>query len=188
MKKDRQMNKQLATLAILIFTAFQMNAQTYLAKNVHVRIFSSSPIENIEAETTTASCAFNAKSAKMIFKVPIRAFRFEKALMQEHFNENYMESEKYPTAQFDGQILDIPNMYNNGTYNVKVRGNLTVHGVTIVRDINVKLVVKDGDVKGTAVFKVKCKDHKIVIPKVVVKNIAEEIEISVLAEFKMIKY
>jgi polyisoprenoid-binding protein YceI len=167
---------------------YTMNAQTYLAKNVSVRIFSAATIENIEANTTIASCAFNAKSNKIIMKVPIKAFKFEKALMQEHFNENYLESEKYPTAQFEGVMLDMPNMYNSGDYTIRLKGRLTLHGVTIEREVSAKLNVKDGDVKGTAVFKIKCKDYKIPIPKVVAKNIAEEIEISVVAEFKMIKY
>jgi hypothetical protein len=173
---------------IFLSIAFTSNAQTYLAKNVSVRFFSAAPIENIEANTTVASCAFNAKSNKIIMKVPIKAFRFEKALMQEHFNENYLESEKYPIGQFEGMMLDLPNMYNNGEYNIRLKGKLSLHGVTNEKEVNAKIYIKDGDVKALVVFKIKCKEYKIAIPKIVARNVSDEIEISVTAEFKMIRY
>jgi YceI-like domain len=174
-------------LCVMILFAFQQfNAQIFMAKNVNVRIFSASPIENIEAKSNLSSCAFSLKNGKMIMKVPIKSFKFDKALMQEHFNENYMESEKYPMAVYEGVLQDLPDLTKNGEYNVKVKGKLTLHGVTLDREYTTHLSVKNGDIKGTLVFKVKCKDHNIVIPKVVAKNIAEEIEISVSAEFKSV--
>lgn len=154
-----------------------------MAKNVNVRIFSVSPIENIEAKSTNSSCAFSVKTGKIIMKVPIKSFKFEKALMQEHFNENYMESEKYPMAQFEGVIQDIPDMTKNAEYSIKIKGKLTMHGVTNEKEITANLIIKNGEIKGTTVFKVKCKDYKIEIPKIVFKNIAEEIEVTVNAEF-----
>lgn len=178
------MKKILFFLLSLITFTFQ--AQIFVAKNINVRIFSASPFENIEAKSNNSSCAFNLKNGKLVMKVPIKSFQFEKSLMQEHFNENYMESDKYPMASFEGVIQDMPDLTKNGEYIIKIKGKLNIHGVIADREITTSLVVKNGDIKGVSVFKVKCVNHKIEIPKIVIKNIAEEIEISIIAEFKSV--
>lgn len=174
-------------LGILLGVFFNLNAQVYLAKNVNVRLFSAAPLENIEAKSTLSSCAFNAKNNRIVMKVPIKSFKFDRALMEEHFNENYLESDKYPVAEFNGSIEDVPDFTKDGTYSMKIKGKLTIHGVTNDREYVSNIVVKNGDISGTVVFKVKCEDYKIDIPKIVIKNIAEEIEISVNADFKLMK-
>src|SRR5690606_29851446 len=103
----------------------------YLTRSGKVTFFSSTPLEAIEAFNNEAASVMDAKTGDIVFQVPIRSFKFENALMQEHFNENYLESSKYPKAEFKGKITDINkvNFSKDGTYNVTSKGNLTIHGV-----------------------------------------------------------
>jgi len=119
----------------------------------------------------------------------MKSFEFEKALMQEHFNENYVESDKYPKATFKGKVLNIADFdfKSNNTYDVIVEGDLTMHDITKKISERGTLTVKDNGIEGKAVFIIKLEDYKIKIPKTVVDNIAEELEVTVnvlLEEFK----
>lgn len=158
-------------------------SQTWIAKNVNIRFFSSTPVENIDATTKTAVALINTTTGTLTFKAVIKSFEFPDKLMQEHFNENYMESDKIPGASFEGTIENKPDLTKDGTYNVNVKGKLTVHGVTKDRTIQATITVKGGKMTATSKFKVKCVDHNIEIPKVVMTKIAEEIEVTVNAEF-----
>lgn len=161
--------------------------QVWMSKNVTVNIFSETPLENIEAKTETAVAAFNEKTAKILVKIQIKSFVFPRKLMQEHFNENYLESDKYPIADFEGIIKNLPDFNANGTNQVSIKGTLTIHGVKREVELPATIIVSNNGVIGKSSFKVKCADYNIEIPKLVVKNIAEEIEIAILAEFKPIK-
>lgn len=177
------MNRIIGIISLMLFTTNISYSQIWVAKNAYVRFFSKTPIEDIEGITKTGSSALNAKTGKIIFKVSMTSFKFEKALMQEHFNENYMESDKFPTGDFDGQILDLPDLSKNGEYSVKIKGSFTIHGVKKEREIPATLVVSDGKMSGKASFKVKCVDHNIEIPKLVVKNIAEDLDVTIQVEY-----
>lgn len=163
--------------------ALEVNAQVWFAKNAKIRFFSTTPLEDIEAVNDYAAGAINAKTGKVFFKAMMKSFKFEKPLMQEHFNENYVESHKYPSAEFDGMIQDLPDLSVDGTYFVVVRGNMTMHGASVVRDIKVTLVVKDNNIEAKSFFKVPCHDHNIQIPKVSRKNISDDIEVTLTANF-----
>ncbi len=145
-------------------------------------IFSSrATLENIEAHNKTVTCVIDSKTGNMQFSVLMKAFEFEKALMQEHFNENYIESHKYPKAEFKGQIInnsDI-NYSKDGTYKANVKGKLTIHGET--RDVETTgiLVVKNGKVDADAEFNIELADYKVEIPKVVKDNISKTVRIIV---------
>ena len=177
------MKKKLGIIICVVCLSAIANSQIWIAKNGYVRFFSKTPIEDIEGITKTGSSALNAKTGKIIFKVTMTSFKFEKALMQEHFNENYMESDKFPTGDFDGQILELPDLSKNGEYSVKIKGSFTIHGVKKEREIPATLAVSDGKISGKANFKVKCVDHNIEIPKLVVKNIAEDLDVTIQVDF-----
>lgn len=178
-----EMKKSL--VVIILFLAAHSNgaSQVFISKTAYVRFFSKTPLEDIEGITKSGAAALNIKSGKVLFRVTMTSFKFEKALMQEHFNENYMESDKFPTGDFDGQIIDLPDLSKDGEYSVKVKGNFTIHGVKKEREFIVSLKVAGGKILGKTQFKVKCVDHNIEIPKLVVKNIAEDLEVGVEAEF-----
>lgn len=175
------MKKITGLFIILSFTILTVNAQKYITKNGHIKFYSDTPVETIEAHNRQVNSALDVNSGDFVFKVLMRGFEFEKALMQEHFNENYIESHKYPNATFVGKItnLDKMDLTKEGTYNANVQGNLTIHGVTNEINETGTLEVKDGVIHGDAVFTVLVDDYDIKIPKAVIENIAEEIEITV---------
>jgi polyisoprenoid-binding protein YceI len=175
------MKTMLISFLALLLSANVLYAQKYMTKNGHIRFFSSTPIEDIEAHNRQVNAALDASTGDFVFKVLIKSFEFEKALMQEHFNENYMESHKFPNATFQGKITNLSDMNftKDGTYNANIEGKLTIHGVT--KDIAEKgtFTVKDGAVQGFSKFNVKVADYDIKIPGAVVNNIAESIEVTV---------
>lgn len=164
-----------------LFIAFSSFGQKYVTKNGHIKFFSAAAAENIEANNNQVNCALDASNGNLVFKVLIKSFEFEKALMEEHFNENYLESDKYPNSTFSGSIKNLAEIKldQNGEYKAVVKGNLSIHGITKEVEQEGKLITKDGKVSLVAVFKVKLEDYKVKIPKTVAENIAEEIEITV---------
>lgn len=156
-------------------------AQRYIARTGHIRFFSYSPIEDIEAHNREVSSIIDLSSGELVFSLPVKAFQFEKALMQEHFNEKYMESDKFPKAQFKGKITDISSLdlKRKGPHNAQVTGNLTVHGVTKPVTTSATLSLVGKDLSALATFIVKPADHDIEIPWIVRNNIAKEMEVTV---------
>jgi len=173
--------KKLTLAALALFLMNSADAQRYMTRTGRITFFSSTPIENIEAINNEASSVLNAATGELVFQVPIRSFKFEKALMQEHFNENYMESDKFPKAEFHGKVADISsvNFRKDGVYPAQVTGKLTIHGVT--RDVATAgtLTIKGNSAVAAAKFKVRPADYDIKIPSVVAGKIAEEIEVTV---------
>lgn len=177
--------KTLLISLLLCIISSSIKAQTiYTSQNVVSEFFSSAPIEDIKAESKTGVSALDIASKSVYFKVPIRSFEFEKGLMQEHFNENYMESDKYPYAEFKGVIKDNIDLSKSGTYMVTVQGNLTIHNVTKNYTVKAELNVQEGEISARSTFPVKLVDHKIKIPRLVIKNIAEVIQVTISAKYK----
>lgn len=172
---------------------FQVSAQadkyanTYACTKGKVHFFSSSPLEDIEATTNTAVAVLNTQTKKVYAKIQQNSFVFKDKLMQEHFNENYMESDKFPSAVLDMVITDEIDFTKDGTYDITLTGNLEMHGVKQQREIKGKLTIANGaPAKATAAFEVKLVDHGIKIPKAVMMNIAEVIKVDV--DFAFSKY
>jgi polyisoprenoid-binding protein YceI len=119
--------------------------------------------------------------------VTIKGFEFDKKLMEEHFNEKYMESDKYPYATFSGKVNETIDYTKNGTYKVTLTGKLDMHGVVKDRTIEGTVTIKDGEISFESKFIVALKDHNIEIPSIVAQNIAETVEVTIkttLIEFK----
>ncbi len=167
-------------IILLVFSAQFCSAQKYICKNGFISFFSETPVENIEAKSNEATSAFDATTSDLVVIIPIKSFKFEKSLMQEHFNENYMESEKYPKAFLKGKIISTSpiDFKKDGVYKVSAQGKLTIHNVT--RDINIPgtLTVKNGVISLDSKFIVRCADYGIKIPKIVMVKVAEEIQVS----------
>lgn len=175
------MKKTALLMVMLLLVSFLTNAQKYMTKVGTIKFFSNTPMEKIDAVNRQVNSALDISSGNFVFKVLIRGFEFEKALMQEHFNENYMESEKFPNSTFTGKINNIKtvNIGKDGIYKVEVEGDLTMHGVTKNIKVNGSLDIKSNTILGKATFQVKPKDYNITIPKAVIKNISETIQIDV---------
>ena len=106
-------------------------------------------------------------------------FHFEKALMEEHFNENYIESDKYPTAIFQGSFSSENDLSVDGDYTIMAEGEITLHGVTKPLLAEVAIQTSEGKIEAKSNFKIKTADHEIKIPRIVIKNIAEIIDVNV---------
>jgi hypothetical protein len=159
--------------------------EKWQTRKAYVRFFSTTPIEDIEATNNQVSSVLDPLKGEFAFQVPIKAFVFEKALMQEHFNENYLESGKFPNATFTGKIVDFDPSKLTGSGEVKLvlRGKLNIHGQEREMDIPVVLKPKAGKGILEANFKIKPEDFGIEIPSAVRNKIAKDIEVSVKADY-----
>lgn len=176
--------KNTCLFILFILLGCSVNAQQILVcNNAKVSFFSSTIMENIEGKSAVGGSVIDTKSGNIIFKVKNTSFQFKKKLMQEHFNENYMESEKYPVSEFKGTIKGPVNMDVDGTYKVGIEGNLNIHGISKAYKTQADLVVSKGTLNANAVFKVKIADHGIEIPTLVFKNIAEYVEVRIQATY-----
>jgi hypothetical protein len=175
------------TLILLAWFINQAGQDSYVCKNANISLYSKAPLEDIDATSAKGTSVFNAANGTLAFSVPIRSFQFQKSLMQEHFNESYMESDKYPNASFSGKISEKIDVAKNGTYPVNVTGTLEVHGVKQNRTIPGTITINNGAVSMKSEFMVMCKDHQIEIPKLVFQKIAESIRVQVAANYVVYK-
>lgn len=171
---------------LFIFLLFSQSvlAQQFLTKTGQASFFSSAPLEDIEAINNKLGGVVDLSSGKYAFKIAIQDFVFPNSLMQEHFNESYLESEKYPYAIFQGEIENFSSIDLQTKSKVICIGVFTIHGVSNDVLIESDLQMIDGVVSIESVFDVSLKDYKIKIPKIVLYNIAEEIKVSVKASLK----
>jgi polyisoprenoid-binding protein YceI len=179
------MRKILLVSALLMLVS-GLQAQKYFTRSGQISFFSSTSMEDIEAHNKTVTAIFDSQSGAIQFSVTMKSFQFEKALMQEHFNENYVESAKFPKSTFKGVIVDASNLdfSKNGTFTAKITGKLTIHGVTNEVTTSATFTVKNGVITGEAKINVNPEDYGIEIPGVVREKIAKELEVSMKMDFK----
>jgi hypothetical protein len=180
------MKKVLITGLFLSTAASPVFAQKYMTRTGKIFFTATaahSP-EKIEGVNNEVANILDSKSGDIVFQVLVKSFKFERELMKEHFNENYMESDKFPKSEFKGTVTNIAevNFAKDGTYNVKVTGKLSIHGVT--NDITVPgtITVKGSSVTAKAKFPVALKDYKIDIPSLVADKIDKIASISLESE------
>jgi polyisoprenoid-binding protein YceI len=149
----------------------------YLTKNGTINFFSKMPMEDITADNNQVLSIIDASSGKMAISILMKSFMFKKALMQEHFNENYVESDKYPKANFKGSILNF-DAINETVSKAMVKGVLTIHGVSKEITIQANFIKTDEAILVEGDFIVEVDDFNIEIPAVVAKNIAKKIKVS----------
>ena len=174
--------KRLTTLILFIIIALgSAQAQKYITKTGHIHFFASTLMEDIDAHNRQVNSALDQQTGDFVFKVLMKSFQFERALMQEHFNENYVESDKFPNASFIGKVLNIKdiNFAKNGVYNASVEGDLTIKGVTKKVTEKGTFEVKDGKVIGKSTFNILLADFDIKIPNAVADKIAKSFKIDV---------
>lgn len=164
----------------LVIAASGVFAQDkFFTKTGKISFYSKATLENIEAHNRSVTCVLDSKTGNIQFSALVKGFEFEKALMQQHFNENYLESTKYPRAEFKGQVVnnaDI-NYAQDGTYNAKVKGKLTIHGETKDVETDGTITVKGGKLQADADFNVQLQDYKIKNDKL--NNISNTIRVAV---------
>jgi hypothetical protein len=164
------------------------NAQDkYLTRNakVHFDATTSTSPEKIEGVNNQGISIFVAQSGQYEFSIQMQSFEFEKALMKDHFNENYVETSKFPKAVFKGTIQDVAkvNFAKDGKYPVKVKGNMTLHGETKEVTADGTLTISGGKVTASSTFKLLLSDYKVEIPKLVGDKVAKQATITVDATY-----
>jgi hypothetical protein len=177
--------KYILMILYCLFVTLPVTAQNiYTSKNAALSFFSSTVMEDIEGKSNTASSVLDLKSGNIIFRVANTSFQFKKKLMQEHFNENYIESDKYQFSVFKGKLVQVPDLSKDGNYNLSAEGSLDLHGVIKSYQTKVELIVNKGIISAKSVFKVRIADHQIKVPSMVFKNIAEYVEVRVSAVYQ----
>lgn len=179
--------KKIILLAFVIATANIASAQIYISKSCEISFFSSSPLENIEAINKNTKPIINTATGDVQMKIAITGFVFEKPLMQEHFNENYLESDKFPSAIFKGKINEKIDYTKDGEHKVTITGTFEIHGVKKERTIDGVVKIKGQEITISSKFNIHIADYNIKVPSLYVKNIAEDVEVkisSVLEPYK----
>lgn len=173
--------KSLLIALAFIAAANAAIAAKIISKSGHIWFYSYTPIEVIEAHNRQGVSILDTETGDIQISILIKSFEFKVALMQEHFNENYLESDKFPKASFKGKVdqLDKINLKTDGSYTSSVTGDLTVHGVTKNLTVPGTFEVKDGKITAKAKFTISPKEFGIVIPSLVENKIAKDIEITV---------
>jgi hypothetical protein len=177
--------KPLLLILSLVLTTEISYCQKYRSEKGQINFFSDGVIEDISAENTAVGSLFNSSTGELVFIVPIKDFKFQKSLMREHFNEKYMETDKYPKSSFQGKLTGY-NISASGEQKVKAVGKLTVHGVTKDIDVPGILEIVGDHVSMKSKFKIKLKDFSIKIPTIVWQNIAEEVEVKIDFTYKQL--
>lgn len=174
-------------IIIIVFTLsslFSYSQDRYFTKTGHIDFYSHAPLEDIRSNNDQVAAFLYTNTGEISFGVLINSFEFEKALMQRHFNENYMESDKYPKAVFKGQIQewDKVDMTKKGKVEVVVKGQLVIRNIRKEVEAKATLDITDKKIIAASSFIAKPSDFDITIPQAVINNIAKEIEVNIRVE------
>jgi len=172
------MKKYICLISVLAFF-LSARSQTYMTKNGFIGFYSKTSLEDIKAENNQVYAIVDAGKKNLAFTLLLKGFIFPKELMQEHFNENYVESDKYPKASFSGGYTGDLNAEKDGVYQVLVKGNMNLHNVTRPVEIPATIEISQGKLSGHASFKMKPEDYDISIPSLVRDKIAREMNVEV---------
>ena len=170
-----------SSFLILVFFLGVLNsqAQVFMTNTAKVQFFSETPVENISAVNSSVASLINSKTDSVFFKMKNTSFVFKNALMQDHFNENYMESQQYPFSTFKGKLNEAIDFSKDGVYPVSVSGKMAIHGVERPVTATGQITVKDNKVTLASEILVRTADYKIEVPKLVFQKIAQEIKINI---------
>jgi polyisoprenoid-binding protein YceI len=177
------------TIILVIASVWAMQtvtAQKYFTKNSSVYFKTKGGLETIEATNKAGNIIIDSKTGQVAFSVLIKGFTFKQKLMQEHFNENYMDSEKLPKSEFKGTISNNADVKytTDGTYKANVSGKLTLHGVTKDVKTTASITVKSGVINVTCSFAIAIDDYKVAIPDKVSKDVTITITTGKLSTLK----
>jgi len=177
--------KRLVFILILSFLFFSANSQKYMTKSGYIGFYSHTPMEDVKADNNQVASILDISTGEIVFQSLIKSFHFEKALMEVHFNENYMDSEKFPKSIFKGKITNLSSVdfKKSGIYEVTVEGELTIHDVTNTVSTKGTIEVTSGGINANSKFNIVPEDYKISIPGVVREKIAKNLEVTVSIKY-----
>ncbi|UTA66829.1 YceI family protein [Emticicia sp. 21SJ11W-3] len=171
------MKTLITILAGMLISAGSYAQNQWICSKGETSFFSETPLENIAAVNKNVVSIIDFSTGQVAVKMNVAAFKFKNHLMEEHFNENYMETEKYPVATFSGKMQGNADPAKNGTYDITATGQLTMHGVSRERTLKGRLIINGNVITLLADFDVALKDHKIDVPTLVIAKIAENIAV-----------
>jgi len=179
-----RLNKKTTVIVLLLmgltFSSYKITGILYQTKTGEVSFSSDAPLEMIKASSSKLAGILSSGNKAFAFVVPMTSFNgFGKPLQKEHFNENYIESDKYPNAKFEGKIIEDIDFSKDGVYKVRAKGKFSIHGVEEPKTIKCDLTIKGKEIKIKSKFNVMLEDHGIQIPSVVNQKIAEEIIVKI---------
>ncbi|HEX7584351.1 MAG TPA: YceI family protein [Prolixibacteraceae bacterium] len=178
------MLKQFFILILLVTSVSTFGQGKFIAKNAYTSFYSSTPMEDILGESNEVVTILDADKGEIIFQALMTTFHFKRALMEEHFNENYMESTKFPKAKFKGNIEGFnKDMLKAPVANIKITGQLNVHGVEKAITVPGTIGLENGKLVATSKFKVTPEDYGIAIPSLVRDKIGKEMEVTVKVNY-----
>lgn len=164
----------------MAFTRPCSHEKIYSTQTGTITFRSEAPLEIISASSKKMEGLIDALALSFAFTVPIRSFEgFNNGLQQQHFYENYLETDKYPTASYSGKIIEHLDITKPGTYQVRAKGQLNIHGRSKERILKVELISTGSEIKISSEFLVPLIDHQIEVPRIVNQKIAQEINVSV---------
>ncbi|MBK7407790.1 MAG: YceI family protein [Saprospirales bacterium] len=173
-------------LSLFVLPGYLSGQQVFITNEGTLKFKSDAPLELIQAASTEMRGAISPSERTFAFSVPMASFQgFNSPLQREHFNENYMESNKFPDATFTGRIIEEVDLRQPGEYTIRTKGMLTIHGISQERIIKTNVLVEGTKCTISGTFTVLLADHAITIPKVVHQKIAEEIEVEVAATLRI---
>ena len=165
--------------------SFMLNAQRSVDREGVISFFSTAPLEDIRAESAKAIGIIDLETGEVAVSIPMSSFEFPKKLMQEHFNDNYIESEKYPRATLVGSLVDWNKDDLNGTMDFDFMGELEIHGVKQPLSTVVQISENGEILNVQSKFNVRLEDHDIDIPTIVIEKIAEVVEVTATFKFEL---
>lgn len=178
------MTKKLFFFGLLVASISAFGQGKFISKNAYISFYSNTPLENILGESNEAVSVLNGETGDIGFQAIMTTFHFKRALMEEHFNENYIESAKYPKSKFNGKIQNFnKEMLTGPPTDIQVTGQLNVHGVEKTITVPATLGMEDGKLVGTSKFKIVPEDYGITIPSIVRDKIQKEIEVTIKATY-----
>ncbi|HMV08519.1 MAG TPA: YceI family protein [Cyclobacteriaceae bacterium] len=179
--------KRILMICFLTSMSSALFSQTlFMTRSGQISFFSKTSVENIDAVNNEVTSILNTGTGEVVFAVLVKSFRFEKALMEEHFNENYMESDKFPKATFQGKITNLASIdfAKDGSYPVTIQGDLTLHNVKQPVNASGQLEVGNGKLILKGNFIVTLADYKIEVPSLVTEKISKTIDIRVNCNYE----
>lgn len=171
-------------LVLFVVSVGAFGQGKFIAKNAYISFYSSTPMEDIFGESNEAVTILNGETGEIGFQALMSTFHFKRALMEEHFNENYMESTKFPKSKFNGKIEGFnKDMLKSPVTTIKITGVLNVHGVEKTITVPGTIGLEDGKLVANSKFKVVPEDYGIVIPSLVRDKIGKEMEVTVKTSY-----
>jgi polyisoprenoid-binding protein YceI len=159
-----------------------------MTKTGYIGFYGHTPMEDIKADNNQVASVLDISTGELVFQVLIKSFHFDRALMEEHFNENYMESDKFPKSSFKGKITNFSSVdyKKNGVYDVTVEGDLTIRDVSNKITAKGTIEVVSGGINANSKFNIGPEDYKINIPGVVREKIAKSLEVTVTMKYSLL--